>query len=160
MKILSRLLACSALAVFGACSQAADEPEAAPSAAAATEATPTASVVGEAASAGAEYAKVKDLVADMAANGVSCEDVNILDAPQESIADFGLCFIDGEKEYETDIYLFDDEQSRDDWHSSFAEYPDIHTLLGANWFITSGSVEELERIQGAIGGEIDPQAGV
>ena len=104
-----------------------------------------------------EYSKVRALVADMAANGVSCEDMAILDAPQESIADFGLCFIDGEKEFETDIYLFDDEESRDSWHGSLAGYPEIHTLLGANWFITSGSVDELEQIRTAIGGEIDAQ---
>ena len=143
------LVALCVLLTLGACSDAADEPDPVPSA----------SVAKETNAATAEYAKVKDLVADLAAKGVSCEDVNILDAPQDSIADFGLCFIDGEKEWETDIYIFDDQKSRDAWHTALTPYPDIHTLLGRNWFITSGSVEELEQIQGAIGGAIDPEEG-
>ena len=104
----------------------------------------------------AEYPSVEALVSAMGDGGVACEGMKILDAPQESIKDFGLCFVDGEGDFETDIYLFEDEESRDAWHSSFEEYPDVHTLLGPNWFITSGSVEELERMAGAIGGIVDP----
>jgi hypothetical protein len=81
--------------------------------------------------------------------------MDILDPPQDSIKDFGLCFVDGEREFETDIYLFAEEAFRDDWYASVQGHPDIHTLLGPNWFITSGSVDELDRIAGAIGGEID-----
>ena len=107
-------------------------------------------------SATATYAKVRELIGAMGDGGVRCEDVKILKPPQQSIKDFGLCFVDGEMEFETDIYVFGDMASRDSWLNSFAEYPDVHTLLGENWFITSGSVEELTRIQAAVGGAIDP----
>lgn len=105
---------------------------------------------------GTSYSSVKELIASMGDGGVTCEGIKILKPPQTSIADFGLCFIDGALEFETDIYVFEDTSSRDLWHNSFADYPDIHTLLGENWFITSGSVEELTRVQRAVGGTIDP----
>lgn len=148
-RVASLLVVLAFVSMLGACSGPSVESEPA------TE--PSAALVETSVSPTAEYAEVKDLIADMGANGVSCEDVKILDAPQESIADFGLCFIDGDKEFETDIYLFEDEEARDSWHASFAQYPDVHTLLGSNWFITSGSVDELDEIRAAIGGEIDPQ---
>ena len=122
----------------------------------ASEAPPREITPSEDALGGAAYPTVESLVSDMRDRGVSCEGMKILDPPQESIKDFGLCFVEGEREFETDIYLFDDDGSRDAWHSTFAEYPDVHTLLGPNWFITSGSVAELERIAAAIGGEVDP----
>lgn len=98
------------------------------------------------------YEDVTSLVAAINAGGVACKDMRLLDAPQESIEDFGLCFIT--PEYEKDIYLFRTVEDRDAWAGGFSDNPDIHLLVGPNWFITSGSAEELAQIQAVIGGDL------
>lgn len=84
--------------------------------------------------------------------GVECYDYKRLDAPQESILDFGLCFLTEGHEFETDIYVFDDTANRDAWIASFDGK--VGMVVGTNWFITNGSEEELATLQEALGGEI------
>ena len=105
-------------------------------------------VPGEAAA----FEDVPSLVRAMNSGGVACKDMEQVDAPQETIADFGFCFIT--PDYEKDIYIFENTEDRDLWVQSLEEVPDIYLLIGPNWFITSGSQPELEDIRGVLGGDL------
>lgn len=101
-----------------------------------------------------DYDTAKSLVAALKAAGVRCADFRRLDQNQSSLADFGLCFLNGDHTYETDIYILNDPAMLQPWVDQFSDNEGIHVLAGANWFITSGSIGELEQIAGAIGGTI------
>ncbi|MFP5298917.1 MAG: hypothetical protein ACLGHL_08030 [Actinomycetota bacterium] len=98
------------------------------------------------------YQSAAAVVEALEAEGVTCRDYKRLDAPQESILDFGLCFLSEGHEYESDIYVFEEASARDSWIQSFDGK--VGMLVGENWFITNGSDKELKTLQEALGGEI------
>lgn len=98
------------------------------------------------------YESASDVVAALGNEDVECREFKRLDAPQESIKDFGLCFLREDRQYESDIYVFEDATARDSWVAGFEGKTKM--LVGPNWFITNGSEAELETLRSALGGEI------
>lgn len=101
---------------------------------------------------GPRFESASEVVAALAEEGVECYDFRTLDAPQESIKDFGLCFLSEGHDYETDIYVFEDSAIKESWMAGFEGK--IGLLVGQNWFITNGSDAEMDVLQESLGGQI------
>lgn len=105
----------------------------------------------------AEFDSALALVDALAAEGLRCTDYRRLKVSQPSLADFGLCFLRGDRQFETDIYILKDESSRSGWVSQYEKHDSIYVLEGSNWFITSGSPEQLAEIAAIVGGQVVPK---
>jgi hypothetical protein len=104
-----------------------------------------------------EFESARDLVDALGAEGLKCKEYRRLKVSQPSLADFGLCFLRGDRQFETDIYILKDESSRSGWVSQYEKYDSIYVLEGSNWFITNGSPEQLSEIAAIIGGQVVPK---
>lgn len=109
------------------------------------------------AQAAAEFNSARALVDALGAGGLRCKEYRRLKVSQPSLADFGLCFLRGDRQFETDIYILKDESSRSGWVSQYEKYDSIYVLEGSNWFITNGSREQLAEIASIIGGQVVPK---
>jgi hypothetical protein len=147
--VRGRLVSCviAGVLILGACG---DDEQVTPQAEVSVTPSPSAQ-------AAEEFDSARALVDVLGAEGLKCKEYRRLKVSQPSLADFGLCFLRGDRQFETDIYILKDESSRSGWVSQYEKYDSIYVLEGSNWFITSGSPEQLAEIAAIVGGQVVPK---
>jgi hypothetical protein len=104
----------------------------------------------------ARYETARGIVDALSEGGLPCEDFRELEPVPEGVLDFGLCFLRGDPQYESDIYVYEDEDAAEAAAGGYERYEAIVVLHDSNWYITNGSRAQLEEMQEVLGGTILP----
>lgn len=99
-------------------------------------------------------ATAQELVDQMSAEGVKCRGFETQDAPQETLVDFGKCYLRSNHENETDIYVCRSIEACELWVEALKRTKGFYLLVGDTWILTNASLDELQDAQAALGGDV------